>query len=79
MNKHTAKLLTDLMVARGLETSQAGINTNGQRPDQSGAVQCVTVVDDLVDAQNPSEVQQKLLSEQMKREEALRKVQTQAK
>jgi ankyrin repeat protein len=79
MNKHTAKLLTDLMVARGLETSQAGINTNGQRPDQSGAVQCVSVVDDLVDAQNPSEVQQKLLSEQMKREEALRKLQTQAK
>jgi ankyrin repeat protein len=78
MNKHTAKLLQDLMVARGLDTSQAGVNTNGQRPDQSGAVQCAAVVDDLVDAQNPSEVQQKLLGEQMKREEALKRLQNQA-
>ena len=79
MNKHTAKLLQDLMAARGLDTSQAGVNTNGQRPDQSGAVQCTTVVDDLVDAQNPSEVQQRLLGEQMKREEALKQLQNQAK
>jgi hypothetical protein len=80
MNKHTAKLLQDLMVARGLDTSQAGVNTNGQRPDQSGAIQCgVNVVDDLVDAQSPAEVQQKLLFEQLKREEALKRVQGQAK
>ena len=79
MNKHTAKLLTDLMVARGMETSQAGINTNGQRPDQSGAVQCAAVADDLVDAQSPAEVQQRLLGEQMKREEALKRLQSQGK
>ena len=78
MNKHTAKLLQDLMVARGLDPSQKGVNTNGQRPDQSGAVQCASVVDDLVDAQNPSEVQQRLLGEQMKREEVLKRLQNQA-
>jgi uncharacterized protein len=75
MNLHTAKLLRDLMIARGLDTSQAGINTNGQRPDQSGAVQGNIVVDDLTDAQSPSEVQEKLRAEMMRREEALRKIQ----
>jgi ankyrin repeat protein len=76
MNKHTAKLLTDLMASRGLETSQAGVNTNGQRPDQSGAVQCADVADDLIDAQNPSEVQRRLLDEQLRREETLKRLQT---
>ena len=75
MNLHTAKLLRDLMVARGLDASQAGINTNGQRPDQSGAVQGNIVVDDLTDAQNPSEVQEKLRAEMRRREEALRLIQ----
>jgi ankyrin repeat protein len=75
MNLHTAKLLRDLMVARGLDTSQEGINTNGQRPDQSGAVRGNIVVDDLTDAQNPSEVQEKLRAEMMRREEALRRIQ----
>ncbi|MEO8260728.1 MAG: ankyrin repeat domain-containing protein [Acidobacteriota bacterium] len=75
MNLHTAKLLRDLMTARGLDTSQAGINTNGQRPDQSAGVQGNIVVDDLTDAQNPSEVQEKLRAEMKRREEALRLLQ----
>jgi ankyrin repeat protein len=75
MNLHTKKLLGELMVARGLDIRQDGINTNGQRPDQSAFVKGNIIVDDLIDAQNPSEVQERLLAEQMRRERALKEVQ----
>ena len=73
MNKHTAKLLRELMVERGLATSDDGINTNVNAA-QSGVVHGNAVIDDQVNAQNPSEVKQKLLEVQLEREEALRKV-----
>jgi len=38
-------------------------------------VQGNIIVDDLIDAQSPSEVQEKLLAEQMRREQALKLVQ----
>jgi hypothetical protein len=68
MNKHTAKHLRDLMVARGLDVSDATANL-------AGAIR--SEIDDelLTDAQNPSEVQEKLVEEQRKREEAIKKLQ----
>jgi ankyrin repeat protein len=75
MNLHTKKLLEDLMLARGLDINQDGINTNGQRPDQSAFVKGNIIVDDLIDAQNPSEVQAKMLAEQLRRERALKDIQ----
>ncbi len=65
MNLHTAKLLRDLMVARGLDASDQGTS-------RGGALQDNLVVEDEIEAQNPSEIQRKLLEQQQKRDEALR-------
>lgn len=66
MNKHTAKLLKELMEARGLDTKDEGANLGGAiRGD---------VEDEAAEgAQNPSEIQRRLIEEQRKREEALQK------
>jgi hypothetical protein len=68
MNKHTAKHLRDLMVARGLDVSDSSANL-------AGAIRSEIEDELLTDAQNPSEVQQKLVEEQRKREEAIKKLQ----
>jgi uncharacterized protein len=68
MNKHTAKHLRDLMVARGLDVSDTGANL-------AGAIRSEIEDELLTDAQNPSEVQQKLVEEQGKREKAIKKLQ----
>jgi uncharacterized protein len=65
MNLHTAKLLRELMVARGLDTSDEGTS-------RAGALRDTLVVEEEVEAQNPSEVQRKLLEQQQKRTEALK-------
>ena len=65
MNLHTAKLLRALMVARGLDASDEG-------SDRHGALRDNLVVEDEIDAQNPSDVQRKLLEQQQKRDEALK-------
>lgn len=62
MNLHTARLLRDLMVARGLDTSDEGVNRNG-------AVRDAATVDDQLDATNPSDVRRKLLEQQRRQEE----------
>jgi ankyrin repeat protein len=68
MNLHTAKLLRDLMVARGLDASDQGTS-------RGGALQDNLVVEDEIEAQNPSDIQRKLLEQQEKRNEALKKLQ----
>ncbi|MEO8259934.1 MAG: ankyrin repeat domain-containing protein [Acidobacteriota bacterium] len=65
MNLHTAKLLRDLMVARGLDASDEGTSRGGALRDN-------LVIDDEIEAQNPSEVQRKLLDLQQKRTEDLK-------
>src|SRR6185369_12895499 len=65
MNLHTAKLLRELMDARGLDTKDEGTSRGGALRDD-------LVVDDELEAQNPSEFQRKLLEQQQKRDEALR-------
>jgi len=65
MNLHTAKLLRDLMVARGLDASDEGTSRGGALRDN-------LVVEDEIEAQNPSEVQRKLLELQEKRTEELK-------
>jgi len=65
MNLHTAKLLRELMVARGLDASDEGTS-------RGGALRDSLVVEDEIEAQNPSEFQRKLLEQQQKRDEALR-------
>jgi ankyrin repeat protein len=71
MNLHTAKLLKELMEARGLDTSEKDTNIGGALRSAEDEL--------LVDADNPAEVQKKLIEEQRKREEALRQLQEQAK
>jgi hypothetical protein len=68
MNLHTAKLLRELMVARGLDASDEGTKRGGALRDN-------LVVPDELDAQNPSEIQRKLLEQEQKRNEALKKLQ----
>jgi ankyrin repeat protein len=68
MNLHTAKLLRELMVARGLDASDEGTSRGGALRDN-------LVVEDEVEAQNPSEIQRKLLEQEQKRNEALKKIQ----
>ena len=68
MNLHTAKLLRELMVARGLDASDEGTSRGGALRDNLN-------VEDELDAQNPSEVQRKLIEQQQKRNEALKKLQ----
>jgi ankyrin repeat protein len=72
MNLHTAKLLRELMVARGLDASDTGANRGGALLDTVNA-------EEELDAQNPSEVQRKLREQQEKRLEALKQLQDQAK
>jgi ankyrin repeat protein len=67
MNKHTAKLLREQMIARGLDTSDDGV-------DLGGAIRSEIDDDTEVDADNPSEIQRRRLEEQKRREEALRKL-----
>lgn len=67
MNLHTAKLLRELMVARGLDISDAGV-------DRLGAVRDATTVDDQLDATNPSDVRRTLLEQQHRQEEKAREV-----
>jgi len=74
MNQHTADLLEELMIARGLQVEQDKVARNGQRVDQSGGLRATVVVDDLLDAQNPSEVQSKLLEQQLRREAMFRQM-----
>jgi len=62
MNLHTAKLLQDLMVARGLDTSDEGVNRNG-------AVRDAATFEDQLDATNPSDVRRNLLEQQRRQEE----------
>jgi uncharacterized protein len=64
MNLHTAKLLRELMVARGLDANDEGVS-------RGGAIKDNLVVEDEIESQNPSEVQRKLLEQQQKRTEAL--------
>jgi ankyrin repeat protein len=68
MNLHTAKLLRELMVARGLDASDQGTSRGGALRDN-------LVIEDEIEAQNPSEVQRKLIEQQQKRNEALKKLQ----
>jgi ankyrin repeat protein len=72
MNLHTAKLIRSLMVARGLDATDKDTNRGGALLDTVNA-------DDELDVDNPSEVQRKLLEQQEKRNEALRKLQEQGK
>ena len=72
MNKHTAKLLRDLMVARGLDASDKGTNLGG-------AIRSEIEDEAAEDAVNPSDIQRRLLEEQEKRQEALKKLQREAR
>jgi ankyrin repeat protein len=72
MNKHTAQLLRELMVARGLDVSDTGANLGG-------AIRGEVEDDAQVDAQNPSEVQERLREQQRKRQELLEQLQQQSR
>jgi hypothetical protein len=66
MNLHTAKLLRDLMEARGLDANDQGVNVGG-------ALRDTLSLEEEEDAQNPSDIQRRLLEQQRQREEALKK------
>ncbi len=68
MNLHTAKLIREMMVSRGLDASDKGVSRGGALRDD-------LVVDDELEAQNPSEIQRKLIEQQQKRDQALKKIQ----
>jgi uncharacterized protein len=72
MNKHTAQLLRELMTARGLDASDKGANIGGalraELPDETE-----------LDADNPQEVQQRLIEQAKKRQEILEQIQRQSK
>jgi ankyrin repeat protein len=72
MNKHTAKLIREQMIARGLDTRDEGA-------DLGGAIRGEVEDDTDVDANNPSEIQRKRHEELKKREEALKQAQEQGK
>jgi ankyrin repeat protein len=65
MNLHTAKLLRELMVARGMDASDKGVN-------RGGAIKDELVLDEELEAQNPSEIQRKQLDQQKAREDAIK-------
>ena len=65
MNLHTAKLLRELMVARGMDASD-------KDSDRHGALRDDQATEEELDAQNPSEIQRKLLEQQQAREAALK-------
>jgi ankyrin repeat protein len=67
MNLHTAKLIRDIMVARGLDASDKGVSRGGALRDD-------LIVEDELEAQNPSEIQRKQIEQQQKRDEALKKL-----
>jgi ankyrin repeat protein len=71
MNLHTAKLLRELMAARGIDVTDKGVNRGGALKDE-------LATDEELDAQNPSEIQRKLIEQQKAREDAI-KQQLQAK
>jgi len=71
MNLHTAKLLRELMVERGMDASDKGVNRGGALKDE-------LALDEDLEAQNPSEIQRKMIEQQKAREEAI-KQQLQAK
>jgi ankyrin repeat protein len=73
MNLHTAKLLRELMVARGLDASD-------KDTDRHGAIRDTQVTEEELGAQNPSEIQQQMLEQQKAREAAIaRQLQDQGK
>jgi hypothetical protein len=72
MNKHTAQLLRELMIDRGLDASDTGTNLGG-------AIRGEVEDESQADAQNPSEVQERLLEQQRKRQEILEQLQDQAR
>jgi ankyrin repeat protein len=68
MNLHTAKLLKELMVARGQDASDKDVNIGGAlRDDVSPEI--------TSDAENPSDIQRQLLERQKAADEALKKLQ----
>jgi ankyrin repeat protein len=71
MNLHTAKLLRELMTARGMDATDKGVNRGGALKDE-------LATDEELEAQNPSEIQRKLIEQQKTREDAI-KQQLQAK
>ena len=64
MNLHTAKLLRELMVARGLDANDDGVSRGGALRDD-------LVIEEEIESQNPSEIQRKFLEKEQKRAEAL--------
>jgi hypothetical protein len=72
MNIHTAKLLRELMEARGLDASDTDA-------DLGGAIRAEIEDERLIEANSPSEVQRKLLEQQQKREEALERLDQQGR
>jgi ankyrin repeat protein len=68
MNLHTAKLLRNLMVERGLDASDQGTNRGGALRDE-------LVLEDELESQNPSEVQRKLVEQQQQRADAIKQLQ----
>jgi uncharacterized protein len=72
MNKHTAQLLRELMTARGLDASDKGANIGGalraELPDETE-----------LDADNPQEIQQRLIEQAKKRQEVLEQLQRNSK
>jgi len=65
MNLHTAKLLRELMVARGMDASDKAVN-------RGGAIKDELALDEELEAQNPSEIQRKLIEQQKAREDAIK-------
>ena len=72
MNKHTAQLLRELMAARGMDTSDSGANIGG-------ALRADLADETELDADNPQEVQQRLIEQAKKRQDALEQLQRQSK
>jgi ankyrin repeat protein len=72
MNLHTAKLLRELMVARGMDASDKESNRHGALLDTLSEA-------DEADATNPSDVQRQLLEQQRARDLALKQLQTEGK
>ena len=72
MNKHTAQLLRELMAARGMDTSDKGANIGG-------ALRADLADDTELGADNPSEIQQRLIEQAKKRQEILEQLQRQSK
>ena len=70
MNKHTAKLLKEQMLARGLDVSDKDANLGG-------AIRSEVEDENAIDALNPSEIQERLLEQQKQRQEALKQLQGQ--